>query len=722
MTINNSSRTAGPFPGNGVTVDFPFSYKVFSRTDLLVAQTVTATGIETIKIIDGDYTVTLNTDQDSNPGGTIHMLVAPPIGTTLSATSAIEYTQNLDLTNGGGFYPTVINNALDRIVIQIQQLGARIGLGALNVGAAATIATVMSFISNLSGAAGTTLVNGTWFGGAVTTVSALGTSIGSSLLGFIQAGIGAVMISIQTELRLRPVTPQQFGALGDNVADDSDALEKMWATGKRWYIPYTAAGYKITRALTITSSGTCDGQLVMATGFVGIGVSIVNPVYGRRLHIFGLDVYSTDIRPNPYTAAKTTGILIGPNATYSGNTPCPGVTLYSCKSQRFSVNLQISTFNVSIIGGLYPQGDHNVLVYSYDTTYNQINDVSLTDVQMDSPMAGVGKIAYSLRVGTIGDAVYTGNANMGVNLRVEGCNFDGGAVYIDNLYGVNYQSNYHEQPSVYTYLGGAVVMGSAGATYLRNVYIGRCWFTNFDYAIDVVNQVQSLTVDPNSYATIKYSAVRLGAVETQSFKYRNGNALGGTTWASGRAEVLTNFSGGIAIGQLTFTNVQIENDYLNNGSQVAPSQSATTNWYPYGLTNDGWKHASSSLGRFRSGAAVQTAIAGTQAGLVFTFTTLTDAVKFNGGDRISASAGGATFIKSVNPAAGTAVLDSAFAGAVAISHSAASFIGVNLYGNGSPNGAVTAIPGSIYQNTAGGALTTLWVKESGTGNVGWVAK
>lgn len=45
-----------------------------------------------------------------------------------------------------------------------------------------------------------------------------------------------------------------------------------------------------------------------------------------------------------------------------------------------------------------------------------------------------------------------------------------------------------------------------------------------------------------------------------------------------------------------------------------------------------------------------------------------------------------------------------------------------VIGTGSPQGVVTAPAGSIYLNTSGGASTTIWVKESGTGNTGWVAK
>lgn len=42
-------------------------------------------------------------------------------------------------------------------------------------------------------------------------------------------------------------------------------------------------------------------------------------------------------------------------------------------------------------------------------------------------------------------------------------------------------------------------------------------------------------------------------------------------------------------------------------------------------------------------------------------------------------------------------------------------------GSGTPEGAVTAPVGSLFQRTDGGASTTLYVKESGSGNTGWRA-
>lgn len=45
-----------------------------------------------------------------------------------------------------------------------------------------------------------------------------------------------------------------------------------------------------------------------------------------------------------------------------------------------------------------------------------------------------------------------------------------------------------------------------------------------------------------------------------------------------------------------------------------------------------------------------------------------------------------------------------------------------LFGNGSPEGAVTAPIATLYRRLDGGAGTCLYVKESGTGDTGWVAK
>jgi hypothetical protein len=43
-------------------------------------------------------------------------------------------------------------------------------------------------------------------------------------------------------------------------------------------------------------------------------------------------------------------------------------------------------------------------------------------------------------------------------------------------------------------------------------------------------------------------------------------------------------------------------------------------------------------------------------------------------------------------------------------------------GEGSPEGVVASPVGTLYLRSDGGAGTTLYVKESGTGPIGWIAK
>lgn len=66
----------------------------------------------------------------------------------------------------------------------------------------------------------------------------------------------------------------------------------------------------------------------------------------------------------------------------------------------------------------------------------------------------------------------------------------------------------------------------------------------------------------------------------------------------------------------------------------------------------------------------------------------------------------------------TGTIDAKFGGTIAVQGTAAKIYA----GTGSPEGVVTASPGSLYLNVSGGNNTTLYVKQSGTGNTGWNAK
>ena len=126
MTVTNTARYAGPYIGNGTTSVFPFVFKVFDATDISVSRTTTSLGTSTTLALNTDYTVSLNANQDTNPGGSVTLTAGNlASGFSLLIRSVVTATQSVALTNQGGFYPDVINDALDRGIIIDQQQNDR---------------------------------------------------------------------------------------------------------------------------------------------------------------------------------------------------------------------------------------------------------------------------------------------------------------------------------------------------------------------------------------------------------------------------------------------------------------------------------------------------------------------------------------------------------------------------------------------------------------------
>jgi hypothetical protein len=97
-------------------------------------------------------------------------------------------------------------------------------------------------------------------------VSTLSSSIGSTLIGFLQSGIGSVLRTIQLKLLDFPPTPADFGALG-NGNDDTFALNKLvtainLGTFNKMLLDKM---YSVTGSLIITQNGIA----VLGSGTLG---------------------------------------------------------------------------------------------------------------------------------------------------------------------------------------------------------------------------------------------------------------------------------------------------------------------------------------------------------------------------------------------------------------------------------------------------------------------
>ena len=126
MAISSTVRKAGPYSGDGTATQFSFDFKVFTETDIAVIR-ADALGVESTLVIDSDYSVTLNADQNETPGGLVTFTAAPAAGQKVVLLSAVPDLQPVDATNQGGFYPETLNDGLDRSTIQTQQVRELLG-------------------------------------------------------------------------------------------------------------------------------------------------------------------------------------------------------------------------------------------------------------------------------------------------------------------------------------------------------------------------------------------------------------------------------------------------------------------------------------------------------------------------------------------------------------------------------------------------------------------
>jgi len=112
-----SSTTRTDALGNGVTVVFPYTFRVFATTELEVIVRNATTGAESVKTYAADYAVSLGPT-----GGNVTFVTAPANGDVVTIRSIRPLTQPTSIRNGGSFFPETHEDVFDAITRLIQQL------------------------------------------------------------------------------------------------------------------------------------------------------------------------------------------------------------------------------------------------------------------------------------------------------------------------------------------------------------------------------------------------------------------------------------------------------------------------------------------------------------------------------------------------------------------------------------------------------------------------
>lgn len=134
MTISSTLNKI-IYSGNGATTSFPFTFPAIAAADIFAYYTDSAGTITTLTQGSGttQYQVSITAAVPPNPtgaGGTVtYNPSGVPIaaGTTLTILRTQPLTQTTSLANQGNLYPSVVEQALDSLLAQVQQVNELLG-------------------------------------------------------------------------------------------------------------------------------------------------------------------------------------------------------------------------------------------------------------------------------------------------------------------------------------------------------------------------------------------------------------------------------------------------------------------------------------------------------------------------------------------------------------------------------------------------------------------
>jgi hypothetical protein len=258
MTVAVSTWKAGPYVGNGSATSFTFDFKCLAKEDLRVVYSVTATGVESDLVLDSDYTVALNPDQETDPGGSVtYPISGTPLGSAhkLTIVSNVAVEQSTDITNLGGFYPQVVENALDKTTILIAQMQETLSRAAIvgvssGVNPLELVNDLITSSADVAAAAATATAAAAAASDSETNAAASEAyvaSVANDIEGFVDT-------AVQDALNAGFVTPPQF----DNDTSPVTSAFVQRALGNLSGIDYPS-GAQGTRTLTAAYAGKMIG-------------------------------------------------------------------------------------------------------------------------------------------------------------------------------------------------------------------------------------------------------------------------------------------------------------------------------------------------------------------------------------------------------------------------------------------------------------------------------
>lgn len=270
MTVQNSTAR-NDYTGNGVTQDFPVSFRFLQNSHLQVLRTVIATNVTTVLALDSLGPDGFSVSGAGQPsGGAVHVNTPPALATErLSILRNMPFTQNIDYISNDPFPAESHERGLDERTMENQQLrevtARAITLPPQTAGVSTNLPAPKALnllrwnasenaLENVAPPAIATVADGAVVDATVSPIAA----INAGKLAFTQQEGGALTRTVQSKLR-DVYSVKDFGAVGDGVADDTLAVKAAIAAvspaaslrGARIHFP--RGKYKLTDTLILTS-------------------------------------------------------------------------------------------------------------------------------------------------------------------------------------------------------------------------------------------------------------------------------------------------------------------------------------------------------------------------------------------------------------------------------------------------------------------------------------
>lgn len=217
------------YTANGTDTDFAFGFPVFASEDIVVLfdGVVKSSGY----VVSGAGVTT---------GGVVTFDAAPATGTSVTIKRQIPYERYTDFLEGGDFSARALNNELDYLTASIQQLERD---QQAMIGYPHSENAAYRFLPEREVRAGKAL----GFDNAGNPI-AVDYGLTQAAPNFTPVGVGAVTRSA-TDKFTDIVSVKDFGAVGDGVTDDTNAIRQALAAHD--YVTIPSGTYRITDTIEI---------------------------------------------------------------------------------------------------------------------------------------------------------------------------------------------------------------------------------------------------------------------------------------------------------------------------------------------------------------------------------------------------------------------------------------------------------------------------------------